>query len=65
MNNTTATVPHQVITPDDHGGYITITAAMMLVATALFYIFRLVIRFGFGFFASDDTLITAGTVSVI
>ncbi len=62
MNNTTALRPPPVITADDHGAYITITVALMMVSSILFYIFRLIIRFGFGFFASDDAFLTASTV---
>jgi hypothetical protein len=61
-NNTTNT-PHSVITPDNHGSYITITSAILLIGNVLVYFLRLTVRFAFGrHFGSDDYLLTAGTV---
>jgi hypothetical protein len=62
-SNNTINTPHSVITPDNHGSYITIIAALLLIATVLVYFLRLTVRFAFGRkFGSDDCLVTAGTV---
>ncbi|RDI80282.1 hypothetical protein Vi05172_g9749 [Venturia inaequalis] len=54
---------HQAITSTDHGGSITIAAAMLMVFMILFYIIRILVRIGFkssiGF---DDIAITIGSV---
>ena len=61
-NNTTNT-HHSVITPDNHGSYITITSAILLIGTVLVYFLRLTVRFALGGqVGSDDYLLTAGTV---
>jgi hypothetical protein len=64
MSNVTVAQRPQLITPDNHGGYITITAALMMVWMTLFYVIRLTVRFAFNnFFAADDVIATVGTVS--
>lgn len=61
--NGTVEVPGQIVTPDNHGAYIIIAAALLLVASVLVYFLRLGVRFGFNaYFGSDDILLTAGTV---
>lgn len=62
-SNDTISIPNSVITPDDHGAYIIITASLLLVGTVLVYILRLTVRLAFGgYLGSDDYLLTAGTV---
>jgi hypothetical protein len=62
-NVTTTHQPHQLITATSHGGYITITAALMTVWMALFYAIRVIVRCAFNsFFATDDIIVTVGTV---
>jgi hypothetical protein len=62
-SNNTINTPHSVITPDNHGSYITITAAILLIGTVLVYFLRLTVRLAFGRnFGFDDYLLTAGTV---
>lgn len=63
--NGSVEVPSQAVTPDNHGAYITIVSALLLVGSVLVYFLRLGVRFGFnGYFGLDDILITAGTVSM-
>jgi hypothetical protein len=63
-SNDTIVIPVQTITPENHSGYLTISAALLLVATLLAYGLRLAVRFGFNAsFQSDDILLTVGTVS--
>jgi hypothetical protein len=62
-NVTAGSGPHQLITTNNHGGYITITAALMTVWMVLFYIIRIIVRLAFSnILASDDILVTVGTV---
>jgi hypothetical protein len=62
-NVTTTHEPHQLITATSHGGYITITAALMTVWMVLFYAIRVIVRLAFNsFFAADDIVVTVGTV---
>lgn len=52
-----------VISPADHGAYVTIAAALMLVWMALFYAFRLSIRLTFnGPLGCDDGAVSIGSV---
>ncbi|KAI9801612.1 MAG: hypothetical protein M1825_003291 [Sarcosagium campestre] len=51
------------ITPDNHGAYITITAAIMMVWMLLCFGMRMMIRFSFnGPFKHDDSTITVASV---
>jgi hypothetical protein len=64
MSNVTTTPQRpQLITSDNHGGYVTITAALMMVWMVLFYLIRILVRYAFSnIFALDDGIITVGMV---
>ena len=48
---------------ENHGNYITIASALVLVGTVMAYFLRLTVRFALGgHVGSDDYLLTAGTV---
>jgi hypothetical protein len=63
MAGTAITLPPQFITKDNHGGYIVITAALLMTWSVLFWIIRAVVRFGYNnYIAADDVTATIGTV---
>ncbi|KAF2436424.1 hypothetical protein EJ08DRAFT_691592 [Tothia fuscella] len=64
MSNTTISAQRsQLITSENHGGYVTIVAVMMMVCMILFYIIRIVVRYAFNnIFAYDDIIVTVGTI---
>ncbi|QDS73033.1 hypothetical protein FKW77_009316 [Venturia effusa] len=54
---------HQALTSSNHGGLITITAAMLMVFMILFYVIRILVRLGFkSSIEIDDFAITLGSI---
>lgn len=56
--------PTQYITPDNHGGYLTVVAALLMTWMLVVLAMRFLIRLRFnGPWGYDDTAVTIGSVS--